>query len=109
MAYWLLKTEPDAYSFDSLEREHETRWDGVRNATALGHIRAMRPGDAAVIYHTGDERRAVGLATVTTAPYPDPEAIDNAAGKLVVVDVRAERRLPEPVTLATLKAHPAFA
>lgn len=108
MAYWLLKTEPDAYSYDDLERDGATPWDGVRNATALGHIRTMRPGDGAVIYHTGDERRAIGLATVTTAAYADPDAPDNAAGKLVVADVRAVRRLPAPVPLGTLKEHAAY-
>ena len=109
MAYWLLKTEPDTYRYDDLEREGSTRWDGVRNAAALGHIRRMQPGDRAVIYHSGDERRAVGLAMVTTAAYADPEAADNAAGKLVVADIRAERRLPQPVPLSMLKEHPAFA
>jgi predicted RNA-binding protein with PUA-like domain len=106
MACWLLKTEPDAYSFDDLERDQETRWDGVRNPTALLHIRTMRPGDGCVIYHTGAERQAVGLATVTTAPYPDPEAGD---ARLAVVDVRAGRRLARPVPLADLKANPLFA
>ncbi len=106
MAYWLLKTEPGTYSFDDLEREGETRWDGVHNPTALGHIRRMRPGDACVIYHSGDVRAAVGLATVTTEPYPDPEGGDP---KLVVVDVRAGQRLDPPVPLAVLKADPLFA
>ena len=106
MAYWLLKTEPDAYSFDDLERDQETRWDGVRNPTALLHIRTMRPGDGCVIYHTGAERQAVGLATVTTEPYPDPEAGD---ARLTVVDVRAGRGLARPVPLADLKANPLFA
>jgi predicted RNA-binding protein with PUA-like domain len=106
MAYWLLKTEPGTYSYADLERDGETRWDGVRNATALQHIRAMQPGDTAVIYHSGDERQAVGLATVTTPPHADPEAGDP---RWTVVDVRAERRLDPPVTLATLKANPVFA
>jgi predicted RNA-binding protein with PUA-like domain len=106
MAYWLLKTEPSSYSYADLERDGETRWDGVRNATALQHIRAMQPGDTAVIYHSGDERQAVGLATVTTPPYADPEADDP---RWTVVDVRAERRIDPPVTLATLKANPVFA
>jgi predicted RNA-binding protein with PUA-like domain len=106
MAYWLLKTEPDSYSFDDLERDGETRWDGVRNPTALRHLRSMRPGDGCVIYHTGEERQAVGLATVTTPPYADPEAGDE---RLVVVDVRAQRRLPRPVPLTALKADPRFA
>jgi predicted RNA-binding protein with PUA-like domain len=106
MSYWLLKTEPGSYSFADLERERETRWDGVRNPTALQHIRAMRPGDRCVIYHSGQERAAIGLATVTTDPYPDPEAGDE---RMTVADVRVDERLPAPVSLATMKAHPSFA
>jgi predicted RNA-binding protein with PUA-like domain len=106
MAYWLLKTEPGSYSYADLERDGQTRWDGVRNPTALLHIRAMQPGDTCVIYHSGDERQAVGLASVITAPYADPEAGDP---RWAVVDVRAERRLDAPVPLATLKADPLFA
>jgi predicted RNA-binding protein with PUA-like domain len=105
-SFWLLKTEPDVYSFADLVRDGATRWDGVTNNAALLHLRAMRAGDAALIYHTGDERRAVGLAEVISAPYADPQAGDP---KLVVVDVRALRPLPRPVTLAAIKADPFFA
>lgn len=105
-AFWLLKSEPDVYSYADLERDGSTRWDGVANNTALMHMRTMQPGDRALIYHTGDERRAVGLAEVTSAPYADPNE-DNS--KLVVVDVRPLRPLPQPVTLAQIKADPAFA
>jgi predicted RNA-binding protein with PUA-like domain len=104
--YWLLKTEPESYSYADLERDGATVWDGVANNAALMHMRAMQPGDAALIYHTGDERQAVGVAEVTSAPYPDPSADDS---KLVVVDVRPLRRLARPVTLAQVKADPAFA
>lgn len=104
--YWVLKTEPDCYSFADLEHEGTTAWDGVSNNAALKHMRAMQPGDLALIYHTGDERRAVGLAEITSAPYPDPHA---SAPTLVVVDVRPLRSLPQPVTLAALKADPFFA
>jgi predicted RNA-binding protein with PUA-like domain len=103
---WLLKTEPDDYAYADLERDGATVWDGVSNNAALMHIRTMRPGDLALIYHTGAERQAVGLAEVTSAPYPDPKAGD---AKLVVVDVRPLRRLTRPVTLADVKAEPAFA
>jgi predicted RNA-binding protein with PUA-like domain len=106
MTYWLLKTEPGDYAYDDLEREGTTRWDGVRNPTALQHIRAMRPGDRCIIYHSGDVRAAVGLAEVTSEPYPDPEAADP---RLAVVDLRAAGRLPQPVPLATLKTSPLFA
>jgi predicted RNA-binding protein with PUA-like domain len=104
--FWLLKTEPDSYAYADLEREGATVWDGVSNNAALLHLRAMGPGDLALIYHTGDERRAVGVAEVTSAPYPDPQAGDP---KLVVVDVRPLRRLARPVALTQVKADPAFA
>lgn len=106
MGYWLLKTEPQAYSYADLLREGGTVWDGVTNNVALKHLRTMQPGDQALIYHTGDERRAVGLAEVTSAPYPDPRQDDP---RLVVVDVRPLRLLPRPVDLATIKADPFFA
>ena len=104
--FWLLKTEPDEYSFDDLQRDGTTAWDGVSNNAALKNIRSMQPGDVALIYHTGDQRRAVGLAEVTRAPYADPRAGDP---KLVVVDVKALRPLARPVTLAEIKSDPAFA
>ncbi|HMQ33460.1 MAG TPA: EVE domain-containing protein [Chloroflexaceae bacterium] len=106
MAYWILKTEPDAYSYEDLARDGATVWDGVSNNAALLHLRAMAPGDQALIYHTGDERRAVGLAEVASAPYPDPQLDDP---KLVVVDVRPLEPLPRPVELAAVKADPFFA
>jgi len=105
-AYWLLKTEPDDYSYDDLERDKETVWDGVSNNLALIHLRNMRKGDVALIYHTGDERQGVGVADIVSNPYPDPKA-DN--DKLVVVDVKPKRRLARPVTLDAIKARKEFA
>ena len=106
MAYWLLKTEPSTYAWEELLSEKETRWDGVTAPAALQHIRAMKKGDKAVIYHSGDVRAAVGLAEVTTAPYVDPEGDSE---KLAVVDVRAVRALKQPVELAAIKGDPLFA
>jgi predicted RNA-binding protein with PUA-like domain len=106
MAYWLLKTEPSTYSWEDLEKEKQTRWDGVTAPAALQHIRKMKPGDQAVIYHSGDIRAAVGLAEVTTAPYVDPEGDSE---KLAVVDVKAVRRLKQPVALNVIKSNPLFA
>ena len=103
---WLLKTEPGNYSYADLERDGATVWDGVSSNATLLHLRKMRPGDMALIYHTGDERQAVGLAEITSAPYADPRAGDP---KLVVVDVRPLRRLARPVTLAQVKADTSFA
>ncbi len=106
MARWLMKTEPNDYSFDDLEREGSTPWDGVRNATALIHLREMKPGDELLIYHTGKEKQAVGIAEVISVPYPDPSADDE---RYVVVDIEPRRRLANPVTLKEIKADPAFA
>src|SRR5688572_14992525 len=106
MARWLLKTEPTTYSWDQLVRDKKTTWDGVANATALQHIRAMKKGDAVLIYHTGGEKAAVGIAEVASAPYPDPNEGDE---KLVVVDLKPKKKLANPVTLAQIKADPAFA
>jgi predicted RNA-binding protein with PUA-like domain len=106
VAYWILKTEPSSYSFADLQREGRTVWDGVANAAALINIRAMQPGDQALIYHSGDERAAVGLARITSLPYPDPKLDDP---KRAVVDVEVLQRLAQPVTLAAVKAEPIFA
>ena len=104
--YWILKTEPSTFSFDQLEREKTAVWDGVKNNLALKHIREMKPGDQLLIYHTGNEKAVVGMAEVLSLPYPDPKKKDP---KLVVVDLKAAGRLPEPVPLATIKADKAFA
>jgi len=106
MRYWLLKTEPSDYSFDDLENEPSgTVWDGVKNFAALKQLRDMHEGDRAIVYHTGRERRAVGIAEVTSDPYPDPKEDDE---RIVVVDVAAGPRLARPVTLQELKEEPAF-
>lgn len=105
MNYWLLKTEPDHYSFADLERDGATVWDGINNAQALINLRAMQPNDLAFIYHTGKERAVVGIVRVTSAAYPDPELDDP---KRVVVDVEALQSLDQPVTLARIKAEPSL-
>ncbi len=106
MAYWLLKTEPDCYAWDDFARDKTTVWDGISNALALKHIRTMKKGDAALIYHTGGERAAIGIADVKSDPYPDPKGEDP---KLAVVDVKFKKKLPNPVGLADIKADPTFA
>lgn len=103
---WILKTDADSYDFDRLERERRTVWDGVRNALALQHIRRMRRGDRALIYHSGGEKAIVGLARIASDPYPDPAAGDP---RLVVVDVEPVRRLPRSVSLTAVKADRALA
>ncbi|MFN0179357.1 MAG: EVE domain-containing protein [Gemmatimonadales bacterium] len=104
--YWLLKTEPSTYGYSDLERDKRGVWDGVANPVALRHLRAMAVGDRCFIYHTGDEKRIVGVAKVTRAAYPDPKAGDP---KLVVVDLEPVEKVARPVTLAEIKADSRYA
>jgi predicted RNA-binding protein with PUA-like domain len=101
MAFWLLKTEPGDYAWEDLVRDGTTAWTGVANAQAQGNLRAMRVGDRAVVYHSG-ERRAVGVAEIVKAAYAGPN------GGEVRVDVRAVEPLAAPVPLEALKLEPAF-
>jgi len=103
--YWLLKTEPSDYSYANLNRDGKTVWDGVSNNLALKHLRNMKAGDFAFLYHTGKERALVGIAEVISDPYPDPSKSD---AKLVVVDVKAKEELPQSVSLAEVKADSEF-
>ena len=103
--HWLLKTEPSTYSWTDLERDKTAVWDGVSNPVALRNLAAMKVGDDALIYHTGDEKAVVGLARVTKAAYADPKAKDP---KLLVVDLAPARRLSRSVTLAEIKADARF-
>jgi predicted RNA-binding protein with PUA-like domain len=100
---WLFKTEPAAYSWQQLARAGRTVWDGVRNALALKHLAAVAKGDEVLIYHTGDEKAAVGIAEVVRAPYPDPKQRDP---KLLVVDIRPVRALSQPVALSVMRTNP---
>ena len=104
--YWILKTDADTYDFERLARERRTVWDGVSNALALKHIRAMAKGDSALIYHSGDEKALVGLARIASDPYADPKSDDP---RLSVVDIEAGEPLARPVPLSAVKADPAFA
>src|SRR5437868_3031510 len=106
MAYWLLKTEPGSYSWADLVRDKNATWDGITNATALKHLRSMKKGDLALIYHTGGERAAVGVAEIVSAPHADPTQDDE---KLVVVDIKPKKALAKPVGLDVIKADRTFA
>jgi predicted RNA-binding protein with PUA-like domain len=103
MAYWLLKTEPEEYSWDDLTKKAAKgdAWTGVRNFTARNHLKAMRKGDRVFIYHTGDEKQVVGVAEVVRESYPDPT---DEKSVFLSVDVKALDPLPQPVTLAAVKA-----
>jgi predicted RNA-binding protein with PUA-like domain len=103
MAYWLLKTEPETFSWDhQVERGAKGEpWTGVRNFTARRYLKEMKTGDRAFFYHTGDEKQVVGIAEVIRESYKDPT---DAEGKFLAVDVKAIEPLPKPVTLASIKA-----
>jgi len=101
MARFLVKTEPTTYSFANLQRDRRTVWDGISNPVALKHLATIRKGDTVVVYHTGDEKQAVGLAVAASDAYPDPKLEDP---KRPVVDLAADKPLPKPVTLAQVKA-----
>lgn len=105
MANWLLKTEPSEYSADDLARDKTCTWDGIANAAARIHLRAMVKGDRIVIYHTGDEKQCVAIAEVSGTPRKDPNSADE---KAVVVDLKFKSKLKSPVTLAQIKADKAF-
>jgi len=102
---WLVKEEPTHYNFDALVKDKKAVWSGVRNALAQKHLRTIEKGDRVFYYHTGDEKAVVGIARALTGAYPDP---DDASGKYAAVDLAPVKRLPRPVTLAEIKADPAF-
>ena len=102
---WLVKEEPTHYAFDALVKDKKAVWSGVRNALAQRHLRGVKKGDRVFYYHTGDEKAVVGIAKALSGPYPDPE---DSSGKYVAVDLAPVTRLPRPVTLAEIKADPAF-
>ncbi len=102
-AHWLVKTEPSTYAFADLVRDGRTTWDGVANALALIHLRAMGRGDLVLVYHSGGEKAVVGLACVAVGPRPDPKAADE---RLVVVDLEPVASARTPVPLAAIKAEP---
>jgi predicted RNA-binding protein with PUA-like domain len=111
MATFLLKTEPGAYAFNDLVRDGRTVWNGVTNNAVLGFIRQARRGDAALIYHTGDERAIVGLAEIASDPYEDPAKpgqTKDGRPKFVVFDLKAGPAARTPVTLDAIKADPRF-
>jgi predicted RNA-binding protein with PUA-like domain len=106
MAYWLLKTEPDEYSWDDQvkRRSKGEAWTGVRNFTARRHLKEMKKGDEFFFYHTGEEKQIVGIGEIIRDAFADPTA--DKGEPWVAVQVVADRPLPKPVTLATIKAEP---
>ncbi len=106
MNHWLLKTEPSEYSWDNLVRDGRAVWDGVTNALAQKHLRAVQAGDDVFVYHTATERRIVGIARVTRDPFIDPK---HPGGRLVVIEIEPVSPLAEPIPLEAMRADTALA
>ena len=105
MAHWLIKSEPSTYAWDQLVKDKRTSWTGVRNAQAAINLKAMKSGDLCFFYHSNEGKEIVGIAKVVKTAYPDPT---DKAGKAVTVDVAPVEPVKKPVTLADIKADPAF-
>ncbi len=103
MNYWLVKSEPGAYSWQQFEKDKRTLWDGVRNYQARNNMKAMKKGDLVLFYHSVSEKRVVGIAKVVAEHYPDPTTDDD---RWVVVDLVPLQAFKKPVTLAEVKADP---
>ncbi len=103
MAYWLMKSEPGAWSWDDQVKAGTAEWDGVRNHQAANNMKAMKIGDRAFFYHSVNEKRVVGIVEVVKEYYPDPT---DASGRFGMVDVKAVEPLAKPVTLAEIKVKP---
>ena len=101
--HWLVKQEPEDYSWDDLMRDGSTQWTGVRNFQARNNLRQMKLGDSVFFYHSGKEKCVVGIAKVSQAAYPDPTAREDG---WIAVDIKPQQRLPNPVSLADIKANP---
>src|SRR5713226_7808969 len=101
--YWMVKQEPEGYSWDDLTRDGRTDWTGVRNFQARNNLRQMKVGDRVLFYHSGEQKAVVGIAQVAKAAYPDPTADED---QWVAVDIKPLKPLREPVTLGAIRAHP---
>jgi predicted RNA-binding protein with PUA-like domain len=106
MNYWLLKSEPSAYSWDQLVKDGRTNWSGVRNFQAAANLKAMKAGDRAFFYHSGEGKEIVGIAEIVKEAYPDPS---DKEGRFVQVDVKPLQPVKTPVTLTAIKAEKALA
>lgn len=105
MARYLVKTEPSEYSFENLTDDKKCVWSGVKNPTALKNIRSMKKGEEVFVYHTGTEKRIVGIAKIVSEPYRDPNSRDE---RLVVVDLSPVKKLKNPVSLTAIKNRKEF-
>lgn len=107
VAYWLMKSEPDVYSYDDLVREGEGTWDGVRNHAAALHLKAMQVGDQALFYHSNIGKEAVAVMTISAPAMPDPTEPEGT--RWVAVKVKPLRKLARPIPLAVIKGEPRLA
>ena len=105
MAYWIIKSEPSAYSWDQFVKDKKTSWTGVRNFQAMANLKAMKVGDRAFFYHSGEGKEIVGVAEIVKTAYPDPT---DKAGKAVTVDIKPVEPVKQPVSLAAMKADGRF-
>ena len=105
MGYWLVKSEPETWSWDAHVKAGDDAWTGVRNHQAKAHLKAMKTGDKVFYYHSGDQKAVVGISTVTREAYPDPT---DASGAFFAVGLKADKPLKRPVSLAEIKADPAL-
>jgi predicted RNA-binding protein with PUA-like domain len=105
MVYWLIKSEPDAYSWAQMQQDKRTHWSGVRNHQAAGNLRAMKIGDLAFFYHSNVGKEVVGIVEIVATAYPDPS---DETKKFVMVDVAYKKSMPKPVTLAQMKSEKAL-
>lgn len=105
MNYWLIKSEPNTYSYDDLVKKGQDHWDGVRNYAARNHMKAMQQGDLALFYHSVDEKAIVGIAECVKEFYPDPTTEDD---RWVVVDFAPKQKLKKPITLDMIKQQDAL-
>ena len=103
MQYWILKTEPNTYSYDDLVKDKKTFWDGIRNYQARNNLKLMKKGDLCLIYHSVGPKEIVGIAKVVKEFYQDPSTTDD---RWVVVDIKAEKKLKKPLHLEVMKNHP---
>ena len=99
MSYWLIKSEPEVYSWDQLNKDKQTRWDGIRNYAARLHLRAMKKGDLVFFYHSNKGTEIVGIASIVKEAYPDPTSTDDWSA----VDVKPVKKLNHPVSLDQIK------
>lgn len=106
MNYWLMKSEPDVFSYEDLVRKKREHWDGVRNYTARNNMRSMKKGDLALFYHSNIGKAVVGIMEIINEAYQDPTTAETA---WVCVDVAPKEKLKNPVTLAAIKANPRLA